>query len=111
MAERDTNPTQGFGATKQQLGDWNTEEDYWRDNWSTRPYAIADRGFAFYVPGYRYGYESACQMLGKQWEDVEPDLRTGWDRYEHRGTGTWEHIKEAVRDGWNRIAHKHRPES
>ena len=111
MAERDSNPTQGFGATKQQLGDWQSEEIYWRENWSTRPYTIADRGFAFYGPGYRYGFESAHQMYGRQWEDVESELRSGWDRYEHRGAGAWEHIKDAVRDGWNRIAHKSRPES
>ena len=105
MAEPDSNPTQGFGATRDQLGDWSSEEEYWRKEWSSRPYVSADRGFAFYSPGYRYGYESAHRLHGRQWGDAEDELRTGWDRYEHRGTTTWEHIKEAVRDGWNRIAH------
>ena len=36
-------------------GDWGTEEQYWRSNFSTRPYVNADRGFDFYQPGYRYG--------------------------------------------------------
>ncbi|MBK5188015.1 MAG: hypothetical protein JJD97_07200 [Gemmatimonadaceae bacterium] len=105
MAEPDANPTQGFKATSQQLGDWGKEQDYWRTNWSSRPYASADRGFEYYSPGYRYGFESAHKHAGKQWSAVEGDLRTGWDRYEHRGTGTWEHMKDAIRDGWNRIAH------
>lgn len=106
MAEPDSNPTQGFKATRQQLGDWEQEQTYWRENWSTRPYVSADRDFEFYSPGYRYGFESAHRNRDKQWADAEGELRSGWDKYEHRGEGTWEHIKEAVRDGWNRIAHR-----
>jgi hypothetical protein len=36
---------------------------------------------------------------------VESDLRTGWDKYEHRlsGGSTWENIKDAVRDAWHRV--------
>jgi len=105
MAEPDANPTQGFKATKQQLGDWEPEQSYWRDNWAARPYVIADRGFEFYGPGYRYGFECARLYDGKQWAEAEGDVRSGWDSYEHRGSTTWEHIKDAVRDGWNRIAH------
>jgi hypothetical protein len=105
MPERDSNPTQGFKATNHQLGDWDSEQQYWRANWSDRPYATADRGFEFYGPGYRYGYENALKHGGRQWDDAEAELRGGWDKYEHRSAGTWEHIKEAVRDGWNRIAH------
>lgn len=107
MDERDTNPTQGFKATDQQLSqDWTTEEDYWRDNWQSRPYASADRGFDYYRPAYRYGFESARTYRGRQWNDLESDLRTGWDRYEGRGQSTWENIKEAVRDAWNRVTNR-----
>lgn len=104
MAIEDVNPTQGFGATKDQLN-WNDEESYWRDNWHTRPYAKADRGFDHYSPGYRYGFDAAHKYRGRQWNDVEPDLRSGWDSSEHRGQSTWEHMKDAVRDGWNRVIH------
>jgi hypothetical protein len=58
------------------------------------------------MPGYRYGCESAQKLHNGKWEDVESELRTGWDRYEHRGTSTWEHMKDAVRDGWNRMVHR-----
>ena len=80
-----------------------TEEQYWRSNFSTRPYVNADRGFDFYQPGYRYGYESATRYRGRNWNDVESDLRTGWDKYEHRGQSAWENVKDAVRDAWNRV--------
>ena len=41
--------------------------------------------------------------------DVESDLRTGWDKFEHRSAGgaTWENIKDAVRDAWHRITGQH----
>ena len=39
----------------------------------------------------------------RTWGDVEPDLRTGWDKYQFRGNSTWENIKDAVRDAWHRV--------
>ena len=84
-------------------GDWRSEEAYWRENFSRRPYASADRGFDYYQPGYRYGFESANRFSGREWNDVEGDLRSGWDRFEHRGASTWDHVKDAVRDAWNRV--------
>jgi len=87
--------------------DWLAEEQYWRTNWSNRPYATADRGFDYYKPGYQYGYESANRYRGRNWNDVESDLRSGWDRFENKGQGTWEHMKDAVRDAWNRVTGKY----
>jgi hypothetical protein len=81
---------------------WNTEEQYWRDNFSTRPYARG-RTYENFSGGYRYGFESANQYPNRSWNDVESDLRTGWNTYEHRGQSTWEDIKDAVRDAWDRV--------
>jgi hypothetical protein len=104
MSNRDVNPSQGFGATRQQL-DWGTEESYWRDGYRSRPYASADRDFDYYRPGYRYGFESANRHRGREWDEVEAELRAGWEEYEHRGDNAWSHMKDAVRDAWNRVAH------
>jgi len=100
-----TGTASGTSATTGAAGvrDWSTEEQYWRDTFASRPYARADRGFDYYRPGYRYGFESAQQFRGKQWNEVESDLRGGWDRYEHRGQSTWENVKDAVRDAWDRV--------
>jgi len=87
--------------------DWSTEDQYWRNTWNSRPYVSADRSYDFYQPGYRYGFESANRYRGRDWNDVESDLRSGWDRYEHRGQSTWENVKDAVRDAWNRVTHHH----
>jgi hypothetical protein len=102
MANRDKNISTGT-STSGVPGDWIAEEQYWRTSWSTRPYVSADRGFEYYEPGYRYGYEAANRHRGRDWNDVESDLRSGWDKFEHRGKRTWENMKDAVRDAWNRV--------
>lgn len=90
------------------MADWKTEEDYWRNNYSSRPYIGTDKDFDRWRGAYRYGYDAANRYQGRKWEDVESDLRGGWDTYEHRGTvrSTWEQVKAAVRDGWDRITGK-----
>ena len=47
--------------------------------------------------------------MGRNWNDVESDLRTGWDKYENRPDrgSTWESVKDAVRDAWHRITGQH----
>ena len=86
--------------------DWNTEERWWRDNFSSRPYARSDRDFEYYRGGYRYGFENAGRYPNRSFDEVEPELRSGWDKYEHRGQSTWEDIKDSVRDAWHRVTGK-----
>ncbi|HEY9229985.1 MAG TPA: hypothetical protein VIP11_25260 [Gemmatimonadaceae bacterium] len=105
MADRGSLSRPGV-RTDRELGDWNIEETYWRDNWQTRPYATADRGFDFYRPAYRYGFESAQRNRGREFDDVAQDLEIGWETYEYRNQSKWAHVKEAVRDGWNRLRHR-----
>lgn len=102
MENRGTTETTGGTSSS---SDWTNERKYWEQNFRNRPYAHADRGFEHYEPGYRYGHEAATRYRGRKWNDVENDLRTGWDRYEHRGAhqSTWENIKDSVRDAWNRM--------
>jgi hypothetical protein len=104
MANRDNLSTSG--STSGVSTDWTDEEQYWRSNWSSRPYVSADQGFDYYRPGYQYGYESATRYRGRDWNDVEGDLRSGWERFENRGQRTWENVKDAVRDAWNRVTNR-----
>jgi hypothetical protein len=82
---------------------WETEENYWHENFSSRPYALGPDYFDRFRPAFRYGFESATHHLGRTWDEAEPDLGAGWESYEHRGPSTWEEIKDAVRDAWDRI--------
>ena len=84
--------------------DWNEEDRFWRDNYSSRSYA-RDRDYDEIRPAYRFGTESATRHRGRDWNDIEPDLRREWDSYEHRGSSrsTWEEIKQAAKDAWDRV--------
>jgi hypothetical protein len=84
---------------------WETEDNYWQENFSSRPYALGPDYYDRFRPAYRYGFESARDSLGRAWEDAEPDLRSGWERYQaESGTpSAWDEIKAAVRDAWDRV--------
>src|SRR5215211_526614 len=88
--------------------DWKDEDAYWRTNYRDRPYASsANRDYEHYQPGYRYGYDAANRYQNRTWTDVESELSSGWNKYEHRGTSTWEQVKDAVRDAWDRVMGRH----
>jgi hypothetical protein len=84
---------------------WETEDNYWHENFSSRPYALGPDYYDRFRPAYRYGFETGQHGLGRRWDDAEADLRSGWDRYEHRGPNpsAWDEIKDAVRDAWDRV--------
>ena len=83
---------------------WDQEDKWWEQNFSARPYATG-RKYDEFRPAYRYGFESGTHHMGRAWNEVESDLRTGWDKFESRPAGgsTWEDIKDAVRDAWHRV--------
>lgn len=106
----------GAGEMTPDLGDWEEEESWWRENYAGRPYVSQERDFDYYRPGYRYGFESARLYRDRPWSEVEPHLRAGWDKYEYRGQTTWDELKDTVRDAWDHLTgaeheqHHRRPE-
>ncbi len=64
----------------------------------------ADEGARWedYEPAYRYGFQMRAdhRYLGRDWTQVEPELRDAW---ELRESGPWERFKAAVRHGWERM--------
>lgn len=87
---------------------WNDEDNWWRNNFSSRPYATG-RNYEDFRPAYQYGFESGQHHLGRKWDEVESDLKSGWEKFEgRRGAGsTWDSVKSAVRDAWHRITGEH----
>jgi hypothetical protein len=83
---------------------WETEDNYWHENFTSRPYALGPDYYDRFRPAFRYGFESGMHGMGRRWDDAEPDLRAGWERYEHRGESptAWDEIKGAVQDAWDR---------
>ncbi len=87
-------------------GDWTRDRGWWRENYRNRPYALADRSFEDYEPGYRYAYDTYPRYKGRKFSDIETDLRTGFNKFEARGQSTWENVKDAVRDAWDKLTGK-----
>jgi hypothetical protein len=81
------------------------DDTYYRNDWQTN-YASLGGTYDDYAPAYRYGDEMRrdARYQGRNWDDVESDLRSDWDtRYGSSGSSTWERMKAAVRSGWNRM--------
>ena len=87
---------------------WDSEDLWWERNYRSRPYSTG-LTYEELRPAYRYGYESGRHHMGRTWDDVQSDLRTGWDKFEGRGPGgaAWENVRDAVRDAWHRVTGKH----
>ena len=110
MADRDNERRENAEQAQDELGTdwkaaWETEDNYWQENFSSRPYALGPDYYDKFRPAYRYGFESARDGLGRTWDDAEPDLRSGWERYQEEAgaPSAWDEIKAAVRDAWDRV--------
>jgi len=79
------------------------EDAYWRDNYSSRPY-VSGGSYDDYGPAYQYGWETRGRYpTNRRFDEVEPDLRTGWDRSRGKSRLEWDRAKNASRDAWDRI--------
>jgi hypothetical protein len=89
-------------AAKMSPRSWDDQRDYFR-GYHGETYG-GTTGFDEYEPAYRYGWDvgSSGRYRGRRWEDVEPELRTDWER--RYPDGGWERFKAAVRRGWERTS-------
>jgi hypothetical protein len=81
------------------------EDEYWRSNWSSRPYTDRSRGYEQYQPAYRLGWESRARFRDRRWEDVEPELASEWNRRRagDRAALKWDEARLAARDAWRHL--------
>lgn len=83
--------------------DPTVEDAYWRENFSSRPYA-AGATYDEYGPAYRYGWETYPQFAGTAFDEVEPQLRSQWDYRRGDSDLDWERAKYATKDAWQRLS-------
>lgn len=88
-----------LGADADVSDDYRTD---FRRDWETR-YATSGEPYETYEPAYDYGYRSAGdeRWRGRNWSEVETDLRSDWER-RYPGS-TWERMKDSVRYGWEKV--------
>jgi len=80
------------------------EDQYWRSNYATRPYVAPGTSYDTYRPAYQYGWESYSRYGGRQFEEIEPNLREDWEiRAESKTRLSWDKAKGAVKDAWHRV--------
>lgn len=89
------------------MTDDDDDDRAYRSHWNATYSTATDAGsYDDYKPAYAYGSEMARneKYRGRQWGEVENDLRTDWDtRYGSGGQSTWDKMKSAVRHGWDRM--------
>jgi len=80
----------------------NYDDDFRRD-FSARYGSIRGAKYENYAPAYEYGSRVASdeRYRGRTWDEVEPTLRTDYER-QYQG-GKWEQIKDSVRYGWDKV--------
>lgn len=71
---------------------------YWRRRFAEREYADESRGYEYYRPAYRYGWESRDRHGEASFDEIELELRAGWEA-DRKGL-PWEEARPAVRDAF-----------
>lgn len=79
------------------------EDEYWRENFATRPYVCADLDYKWYQPAYRYGWESRAALKNAKWDDVESKLDAEWMMRRGESMLEWDDARPAALDAWNRV--------
>ena len=81
------------------------EDAYWRQNYSTQPWVERTRTYDDYAPAFRTGYEGYARYgtQRKSFDQVEPNLRTDYERLKGKSSLAWENAKAASRAAWDRV--------
>ena len=79
------------------------EDQYWRENYSSRPY-VSGGSYNDYGPAYRYGVDAYTRYPNRSFDDVESDLSRDWSTNRGGSSLEWERAKHASRDAWHRVS-------
>lgn len=92
----------GKGAA--QMFNPTTEDAYWAQNHSSRPYVTPGESYDTYRPAYRYGAEAYGKYgASRPYSEVEADLRTDWEKSRGTSNLSWDKARPATRDAYDRL--------
>ena len=80
------------------------EDDYWRENYSRRPYVSTGASFDDYGPAYQYGVKAYQRDPDRSFEEAQTDLFRGWGAARGTSSLEWDQAKGATRDAWTRLS-------
>jgi rubrerythrin len=78
------------------------EQDYWRTNYSSRPYVTKGSTYEDYGPAYKLGYERYPDYHGRTFDEAEADLQRDWDARRGGSRLSWTQARQATRDAFDR---------
>ena len=78
------------------------EDNYWQQNYSSRPYVKAGAPYSDYQDAYRFGWESVGTDYDS-FDAAERDLSAKWQDARGNSRLDWNGAKDAVRDSWHRV--------
>lgn len=84
------------------------EEAYWREAYRREPYYRRDFTYEDYGPAYRVGYTGPVRRQG-EFDELEAELRSDFDRVRGRSRLRWEEAREATRAAWRRVKASEHP--
>jgi hypothetical protein len=81
----------------------DTEEAYWRENYTKLPY-VGEGSFEDYGPAFRYGINAYRSFPERSFDAMEPELSRHWPQSSEGSTLGWNQARRAARDAWMRLA-------
>lgn len=86
-----------------QAADPVAEDNYWRDNYASRPYA-RDAAYDEYRPAFGFGVDAYSRYPGRSFDDLEPELGRDWNSKRGSSSLEWDRARHATRDAWQRVS-------
>ncbi len=91
------------GKTVAESIDPTAEEAYWTSEYPNRPYHDAGIPYEDYAPAYQYGWETRARHQDSRFDEMEHELKRGWESAKDESRLTWDRARHASRDAWDRI--------
>jgi hypothetical protein len=90
--------------TNQTLPISTFDDNYWRENHSSRQYIEKGGNYEDYQLAYQTGHEGCDRYLGKSFDEAETELKRDYEALLAQKSGTglaWDKVKDASRDAWD----------
>jgi phage tail tape-measure protein len=83
--------------------DPTVEVDYWRGEYSNRPYYDQSRSFEHVEPAYRAGIDAYDPATAATFKERESIARERWEEHDN-AVLTWDEARPAAEDAYTRLA-------
>jgi hypothetical protein len=82
--------------------DPEVEDRYWAETYNAHPYSYG-LDYKAFQPACRYGWESFVEYRGRSFDEVEEELKAGWEQHRGDSGPEWNRARAAARAAWNRM--------